>query len=233
MFRDRVDAGRKLASQVSLMSLSQAIVLALPRGGVPVGAEVARALGAPLDVLVVRKIGAPSQPELALGAIADGEHTVLVRNDDLLTALGVSPTEFERLAEEQRAEVARRKALYGGVHAVDAIAGRDVVLVDDGLATGATAKVAIAALRYGKPARIVLAVPVAPADTLRELRGLVDALVCLETPHWFDGVGGHYRDFRQVADEEVIATLASFSASANRPQTSGVSEKKLDGESDK
>lgn len=212
MFLDRVDAGRKLASQIATMKLSQPIVFALPRGGVPVGAEVARVLGAPLDVLVVRKIGVPFQPELALGAIADGERPVVACNEDVLAASGVSAAEFEQLAEAQRAEIARRKLLYGGVHAAKAVAGRDVVLVDDGLATGATAKVAIAALRHDKPARIILAVPVASPETLLEMHNLVEAVVCLETPRWFTGVGAYYGDFRQVADEEVIATLASFRA---------------------
>jgi putative phosphoribosyl transferase len=207
-FRDRLDAGRQLAPLVAALGLRRPVVLGMARGGVPVAAEVARALGAPLDVLVVRKLGHPDQPELALGAIAEGG--VRVVNAQLVDQLGISPEELDVVAAREGAELERRLAAYrGGRPAVD-VAGGDVVVVDDGLATGATARAAVSTVKHRGAARVVLAVPVAPPSALRALQEDVDDVVCVETSDRFFGISQWYEDFRQVGDEEVRDVLDSM-----------------------
>ncbi|MBI4921262.1 MAG: phosphoribosyltransferase [Devosia nanyangense] len=207
-FADRRDAGHRLADALHSYKQQRPVILALPRGGVPVAAEVAKALGAPLDLLIVRKIGAPSFPELAMGAVVDGEAPIVVRNDAVIAAEGVTEAEF--LAAEQRelAEIRRRRERYVGDRPHPPIADRTAIIIDDGIATGATVRAAIRALRQAHPKRIVVAVPVAAADTLAELRREADEVICLEAPEAMGAIGYHYRDFAQVGDEEVIAALA-------------------------
>jgi putative phosphoribosyl transferase len=207
MFRDRVEAGRLLAEAVGDRGRSNAVVLALPRGGVPVAIAVARALHAPIDLLLVRKIGAPGNPELAVGAVAEGTPPSVVIDDETLAWSGEDAGYVRRAAVAQLAEIERRRALYLANAARVPVAGRTVILVDDGIATGTTVRAALQALRARRPARIVLAVPVAAADTVAALRPLVDELICLRQPPLFGGVGEHYEDFHQVSDAEVIASL--------------------------
>jgi predicted phosphoribosyltransferase len=211
-FQDRSDAGRQLARALLDYRGRQAVILALPRGGVLVAAEVAASLDAPLDLILVRKIGVPFQPELAMGAVVDGDEPVIVRNADVIELAGVSERSFEAVCKEERAEIERRRARYLGNRERSAIKGRVAIMIDDGIATGATTLAAIRALRKRGPKELVLAVPVAPAETLDRLRPEVDAIVCLETPPDFGAIGYYYRDFRQVSDDEVIATLERFPA---------------------
>lgn len=209
MFRDRRDAGARLAERLAGMELGDPVVLALPRGGVPVAAEVARRLGAPLDLLIVRKIGVPGQEELAAGAVADGEPAEVVWNADVLAALRLQPDDFADALAARRAEIADRRARYLAGRAPVLLAGRTVVVVDDGIATGATVKAALACLAQRRPARIVLAVPVAPGSVLAEMRTLTDEVLCLEMPEPFRAVGSHYADFTQTSDAEVTRLLAA------------------------
>lgn len=206
-FADRTDAGRQLAAALQPLALADPVVLALPRGGVPVAVEVARALHAPLDLLLVRKIGAPWNPEFAVAAIAEGGDPVV--DEECLLATGATPEHVAREAVAARAEIARRRAAYLAGRAAVPVAGRDVIVVDDGIATGSTVRAALRALRQRAPARVLLAVPVAPPDTLAALRAEVDALVCLRTPVPFEAVGAHYVDFHQVPDTEVVRLLAA------------------------
>lgn len=201
IFNDRADAGKQLATRLAAYAGPETRVLALPRGGVPVACEVARTLHAPLDVFVVRKIGAPGREELALGAIASGGVRVL--NEETIAALGVDQTTLEAIARRERQELERREAVYrGGLPAHD-VTGRTVILIDDGLATGASMFAAVVALRRRSPGRIIVAVPVAPSDTVQALAEEVDEIVCLSSPRPFKGVGAWYADFRQIGDEEV------------------------------
>lgn len=209
-FADRAEAGRLLGAQVRERLGGQAedvVVLGLPRGGVTVAAEVADVLGAPLDVLVVRKIGVPGQPELAMGALAGG---TVVRNADVVHALGIDDATFEAAADAEREVAAARERTYRGIHAPTPLQGRTAVVVDDGLATGATARAAVLALRHredDRPGRVILAVPVAPRDGLADLSRLVEEVICLRTPRPFYAVGEWYRRFGQVSDDEVRALL--------------------------
>jgi putative phosphoribosyl transferase len=207
-FRDRTDAGQQLAEAVARLGLRDPLVLALPRGGVPVAVEVAGRLGAPLDLLLVRKIGAPQQPELAVAAVADGDPPVLVFDDQTMSLAGAPREWIEARAREEQRENERRRRAYLHGRPRPALQGRTVVLVDDGIATGTTVRAALKALRSSGTARLVLAVPVAPPDTLEALRPLVDDLVCLSQPPFFHAVGAHYRHFDQVSDEEVVAFLS-------------------------
>lgn len=185
---------------------SDVIVLALPRGGVPVGYEVAQALGVELDVLVVRKLGVPHHPELAMGAIASGG--ALYLDEQTIRMADVTQPEIVAVLNDERRELARREALYRGQRPPLNIEGRTVIIVDDGIATGSSMRVAIDALRTGKPARIVVAVPVAPEDTAERLAGVADEFVCTHRARQFGGVGQFYRDFGQTSDAEVRALLA-------------------------
>ena len=209
MFRDRVEAGGLLAEAVLGRGRDDAVVLALPRGGVPVAVAVARALDAPLDLLLVRKIGAPGNPELAVGAVAEGTPPSVVIDDETLAWSGEDAGYVRRAAVAQLAEIERRRAAYLANTDRVPVAGRTVILVDDGIATGTTVRAALQALRARRPARIVLAVPVAAADTVAALRPLVGELICLHQPRLFGGVGDHYADFHQVSDAEVVALLAA------------------------
>jgi putative phosphoribosyl transferase len=206
-FRDRAEAGRRLAERLGDLALRSPVVLALPRGGVPVGAEVAAALGAPLEVLVARKVGAPGQEELGIGAVAEGLDEPVVT--DAADQLGVGRDELRGLAERARAELQRRVALYRGGRPLPALAGRDAVVVDDGLATGATAEAALRAVRRHGPGRTVLAAPVCARDTAARLAALADDVVCVEAPPRFRAVGDWYDRFDQTTDDEVLALLAA------------------------
>ena len=208
IFADRRDAGRQLGVAVaSLVGTDPAVVLALPRGGVSVGAEVAAVLGCPLDVLVVRKVGVPGHRELAMGALAGG---TVVRNLDVSASERVDEATFDRVVAQERAVAQAREQSYRGIREAVSLAGRTAIVVDDGLATGATARAALTALRArddDRPARVVLAVPVAPPDTLDLLANLCDDVVCLRSPRDFYAVGAWYADFTQVDDAEVERLL--------------------------
>jgi predicted phosphoribosyltransferase len=206
-FRNRTDAGRQLAEKLAAYpDRPDVLVLALPRGGVPVGYEVARALGAPLDVFLVRKLGVPRYEELAMGAVATGGVRVL--NDEIVRGLGISEYEIDAVVARELQELARRERLYRGDRPPPDVAGRTVILVDDGLATGATMRAAVVALRQQKPARIVVAVPTASPDTCEALKAEADDVVCAITPEPFFAVGHWYEDFTQTTDDEVRELLA-------------------------
>ena len=211
-FIDRTDAGRQLAKALARYKAQRPLVLALPRGGVPVAAEVATVLDAPLDLILVRKIGVPFQPELAMGAVVDGREPVIVRNEDVISLTGVSEQEFTATCDQQLAEIERRRKLYLGDRPHPQIAGRTVIVVDDGIATGATTRAALQATRMRKPSKLVLAIPVAPTATLKDLHGEADDIVCLEDYEEFGAIGLFYSDFRQVSDTEVIELLARHPA---------------------
>ena len=206
-FDDRQHAGQALAAALREQVLDDPLILALPRGGVPVGHEIAKALRAPLDILLVRKIGAPGNEEFAIGAVVDGPRPHWVVDEDALRLFAPPPGWFEQQLQVQLAEIERRRALYCGPRLAQPLAGRDLVLVDDGLATGSTVRVALEAIRQQQPRRVLLAVPLGPRETLQRLRGEVDELICLATPEPFLAVGNHYRDFTQVSDLEVMALL--------------------------
>lgn len=211
IFTDRRHAGRVLAQSLSEYAhRPDVVVLGLPRGGVPVAAEVARALDAPLDVFVVRKLGAPGQPELAMGAIATGDVTIL--SHDLIGRLRVPPSEVDAAIVREREELARREGRYRRGRPRLALAGKTVLLVDDGLATGATMRAAVTAVRRLGPASIVVAVPTAAAQACDDARAVADACVCVSTPPHFMAVGEWYADFSQTTDEEVEEILGSVAA---------------------
>ncbi|MHC5010163.1 MAG: phosphoribosyltransferase [Planctomycetota bacterium] len=209
MFANRQFAGQALAERLRHLAGEDVLVIALPRGGVPVGREIARALEAPLDVVGVRKIGAPFQPEFALGALVDGEHPEVVLDDELVESVGASAAELDAIIARERLELARRERRYRGGRPWPRLAGRTVIVVDDGIATGASAHAALQALRRQGPARLVLAVPVAPPESLDRLRSVVDEIVCLSTPPDFFAVGQFYLEFGPVSDEQVVQMLAS------------------------
>lgn len=216
MFRNRRDAGRRLAAALAGYQERPAVVLALPRGGVPVAAEVANALGTPLDLLLVRKIGVPLEPELAMGAVVDGDKPITVVNEEILAISGASEAEFIAIRDRELTEIDRRRQIYlGGRSRVD-VAGRVAIVVDDGIATGATIRAALRATRARDPERLVLAVPVAPPDTIASLREETDEIVCLEQHEDFDAIGVYYADFRQVSDREVVEILKRFPVRATR-----------------
>lgn len=204
-FHDRTVAGRQLGAELARRDFEDPVVLGLPRGGVPVAAEVARALGAPLDVLVVRKVGAPFQPELAVGAVAAG---VTVLSGELIATLGLDRAEVEAVADAERAEVGRRTERFRRAAPRIALEGRTAVIVDDGLATGATARAGAEVARKLGATKVVVAAPVCSLGARRLLRGLADEVVALDYPAPFIAVGCWYDDFRQVSDEEVVRILA-------------------------
>ena len=211
-FKDRSDAGRRLAAAVMGYKDQQPVVLALPRGGVPVAAEVAAALNAPLDLILVRKIGVPFQPELAMGAVVDGGAPLVVRNEDVISLAGIEEADFNAVRDRELAEIERRRERYlGGRERVE-VAGRTAIVVDDGIATGATTRAALRATRLRNPKKLVLAVPVAPTDSLAVMRHEADDVVCLEDYTSFGAIGFYYSDFWQVSDEKVIEILARFRA---------------------
>lgn len=206
MFEDRRTAGEELAHKLSAYAdREDVVVLGLPRGGVPVAFEVAKALKAPLDVFVVRKLGLPGNPELAMGAIASGG--VRVMNEDVVHMTDVSDEAIENVAEKEQEQLEEREEIYRGARPGIDLAGKTVLLIDDGLATGATMRAAVTALREHNPEKIVVAVPTAPPETCSEFEDVVDEMICLTTPRTFMGVGGAYRDFSQTTNEEVRTLL--------------------------
>lgn len=207
-YADRAEAGRALAEHLLRLALpGPVVVLALPRGGVPVAAEIARTLQAPLDLLLVRKIGAPGQPELAVAALVEGTPPALVRDEETCAATGVDAAYIQREAAFAVAEIRRRRRRYLDLRAAVPVQGATVIVVDDGVATGTTMRAALRGLRQRQPARVVLALPVGPPDTVAALRAEADEVVCLRQPVPFRAIGLHYRDFHQLDDEEVVAAL--------------------------
>ena len=217
MFDDRRDAGRRLARELLRFKGHDPVVLALPRGGVPIGFEIAQALEAPLDLVLVRKIGAPFQPELAVAAVVDGEKMELVLNEDLLVALSLSEGYVREQAARQVEEIERRRQLYLEGRERVQIEGKTALVVDDGIATGATMRAALRAVRRRQPRRLVLAVPVAPPETVESLRSEVDEVVCLATPDYLGAIGSFYADFRQVGDDEVRELLGRAAPMQKQP----------------
>jgi putative phosphoribosyl transferase len=204
-FDSRAEAGRLLAREVAAREAAHALVLGIPRGGVIVAAEVAEALGGELDIVLTRKLGAPGNPELAIGAV--GEDGQVVLNERLAALVGASKDYIDRSRVEALAEISRRAQVYRQARTRATAAGRTVVVTDDGVATGATMQAAIWALRSQRPDRLIVALPVGPEDTLRRLAEDVDELVCLRAPSFFQAVGQFYRDFSQTTDEEVLTAL--------------------------
>jgi putative phosphoribosyl transferase len=219
-FRDRREAGRLLAERLAPLRAERPIVLALPRGGVPVAYEVAQALHAPLDLVIVRKIGAPGHEEYAIGAVVDGDPPQVVRNGQVIDILRVPESYIAGETARQLEEIARRRATYLGGRPPLPVEGRTAIVVDDGIATGATVKAALRGLAQARPARLVLAVPVAPPEALAEIRPLVDEMHCLLAPDPFRAVGLFYDDFSQTADEEVVALLQQ-AAALGPPESAG------------
>lgn len=205
MFADRVDAGRRLAARLAPEDFSNGLVLGIPRGGVVVAAVVARELALPLDIIVPRKIGAPANPEMAVGAVAQDGTAIF--DSDLLRRLGLAERDLRPQVADQLREIERRMTLYSGTGTPPGYIGRTVILVDDGIATGYTVQAALRSLRRAGPRMIWLAVPVAPPETLKRLEPEVDRIVCLESPVHFYAVGQFYADFNQTDDQEVIALL--------------------------
>jgi putative phosphoribosyl transferase len=213
-FTDRTDAGRKLAQALLTYKDQQTVILALLRGGVPVAAEVAAALDAPLDLILVRKIGVPMQPELAMGAVANGGVPIVVRNEDVIRMAGIDEAEFRAIRDRELAEIERRRRVYLGNRAPVDVEGRVAIVIDDGIATGATTRAALRATRIRNPRKLVLAVPVAPTDTLAAMQEEADDVVCLEDHEFFGAIGYYYTDFRQLSDRDVKNTVARFPAPA-------------------
>ncbi len=210
MFRNREEAGETLAGAVAARAPADPVVLALPRGGVPLGVIVARRLSAPLGLMPVRKIGVPGRPELAAGAIVDADPPLTLFNRDVLRASGLTEADLASETDRLRGEITARRALYPAGRAPVAVRGRTAVLVDDGIATGATIAVTIRALQRCGPTAIWVAVPVAPRDAITRLAHQADRVICLLTPEMFCSVGAHFHDFRQVSDEQVVRLLDSF-----------------------
>lgn len=206
-FRDRIDAGGRLAKALARFSDDDPVILALPRGGVPVAYEVARALGAEMDLLFVRKLGAPGYAELGIGAVVDGAHPQLVLNEDVVRQLSPSPAYIQSEMRKQLALIKERRGLYTRGRRPVQLKGRVVIVIDDGIATGGTMRAALKGVRKSAPAKLVLAVPVAPPDVLAHLGDACDEIVCLASPSPFYAVGAHYADFTQTGDEEVIHLL--------------------------
>jgi putative phosphoribosyl transferase len=217
VFTNRAEAGRMLATALASYKSERVVVLGIARGGLPVAREVAEALGAPLDVVVVRKLGAPGQPELGIGAIVDGDHPRAIFNQDIIESLGVEDDYINREIERQLAEIRRREKEYRGTEPAVPLAGKTVIVIDDGIATGSSVRAALRGARRAKPKQVILAVPVAPAETVEALRDDADKIVCLETPENFPAVGQFYRDFHQVSDDEVKRILAARQPAESSP----------------
>ena len=215
-FANRKDAGRQLAQALARYKGERAVMLALPRGGVPVAAEVAAALNAPLDLILVRKIGVPMQPELAMGAVVDGKKPLIVRNEEVIALTGVDETDFKAVCNAELAEIERRRKRYLGARPPINVAGRIAIVIDDGIATGATTRAALRATRARKPKKLILAVPVAPTESLAAMQDEADEVVCLEDHEPFGAIGYFYSDFRQTSDQEVIDALARFAQAATQ-----------------
>ena len=206
-FKDRCEAGKKLAKALKRYADQRPIILALPRGGVPVAAEVAAALKAALDLVLVRKIGVPWQPELAMGAVVDGGTFIIVRNEDVIRDAGVDEAEFKRVCDHELAEIESRRRRYFGDRPPIDVKNRVTIVIDDGIATGATIRAALRATRMRAPKALVLAVPVASTEALAELDKEADDVICLEAHDLLGAIGFYYSDFRQTSDEEVIAAM--------------------------
>ena len=206
-FKNRSDAGRKLARALASYKEQQPVILALPRGGVPVAVEVAAALNAPLDLILVRKIGVPFQPELAMGAVVEGGAPIIVRNEDVIELAHIDESTFKAICDSELTEIERRRQRYLGSRQRPDISGHTAIVIDDGIATGATTRAALRATRMRNPKRLILAVPVAPTSAVAELRSEADDLICLEDHELFGAIGLYYADFSQVSDEEVNDTL--------------------------
>lgn len=205
VFADRNDAGRRLAAELLPLAEENPVVVALPRGGVPVAGEIAAALGAPLEILAVRKLGAPGNPEYGVGAVAEDGSRVI--DPEAVHQLGIEPERLDAIIADETAELVRRVAAYRGDHPPLELTGRTVIVVDDGVATGVTDTAALRAVRRQEPERLVLAIPVGPPDSIEFLQAEADDLICLATPARFFGVGQQYRDFSQVSDRQVVSIL--------------------------
>jgi predicted phosphoribosyltransferase len=217
-FQNRTDAGRRLAALLTEYAPADPVIVALPRGGVPVAVEIAAALNAPLDIILVRKVGVPQQPELAAGAVVDGDPPVLVRNEGVIAALRLSEDVLQRVVSAELAEIERRRRVYLRERGHLPLEGRTVIVVDDGVATGATIRAALRAIRLARPRRVVLAVPVGPSDTIAALRGEADEVVCAEEHDFFDAIGNYYVEFHQLTDAEVTALLDAAAARVTPPR---------------
>jgi len=207
MFHDRKEAGQRLAEELLRYKHEHPVIIALPRGGVPVAFEVAKKLHAPLDIVIVRKLGAPDQKELAIGALVEGKKPLVFLNNYIMTSLRVSESYLKEEITIETEEMRRRQKMYRGEEQRVQLKDRTVIIVDDGIATGASMKAALMGLKADEPKKIILAVPVAPADIINEMEQIVDEVVCLKTPTLFFAVGKHYADFSQTTDDEVINLL--------------------------
>lgn len=213
LFADRRDAGRQLAARLADKAAENPVILALPRGGVPVAYEIAKALDAQLDLLMVRKIGAPGWPEFGIGAVVDGADPHLVMNDDIVRQVAPSPEYIRAELQRQLKEIERRRHIYCGDRKPVKLSGRTIIIVDDGIATGSTIKAALKGVRKSRPQRIILAVPVAPQSALDELESQCDEIICLYVPVDFGAVGAFYQDFTQTEDREIMSLMDSLNDS--------------------
>lgn len=217
-FENRSEAGQKLGDALSSYKGQHPVILALPRGGVPVAAEVAAALEAPLDLILVRKIGVPSQPELAMGAVVDGGAPIVVRNEDVIRSEGIDEAQFKAVCDGELTEIERRRKRYLGSRERVNVTDRITIVIDDGIATGATTRAALRATRMRNPKKLILAVPVAPSESIVAMREEADEVVCLEDHGFFGAISFYYEEFQQVSDEEVIEILARFSPKREQGQ---------------
>src|SRR5271166_3180862 len=218
-FRNRSEAGKMLARALQRYAGQNPVILALPRGGVPVAAEVAAALTAALDLVLVRKIGVPWRPELAMGAVVDGAAPIIVRNEDVIRHLAIDEAEFKQVCDEELAEIESRRRRYLGARAPIEVKNRVTIVIDDGIATGATVRAALRATRMRAPKTLVLAVPVASTEALAEVGQEADDVICLEAHELLGAIGLYYSDFRQTSDEEVIEAIAHYSSDAKVGET--------------
>lgn len=228
-FEDREDAGRQLAQRLGAFDLRDAVIVALPRGGLPVAAPIAARFRLPIDVLLIRKVGVPGHRELAVGAVSDGQDMQITVNQDIAESLNLSQEDIVELAERELPELERRRHLYFGDLAPELLTGRTAIVVDDGVATGATARAALRLVRQRRPKQIILALPVAPASSLAGLGAEADAVVCLHQPEPFLSVGNHYRDFGQVDDQAVTDILHRHRLALATDPDDGRDDRAVDG----